>query len=57
MTKKFLFTTAIALVTSIITYSQANAEAQIIIDPVTKTITVTGITLNTGIQTTGIIQT
>ncbi|MDD3262911.1 MAG: hypothetical protein PHR61_03610 [Candidatus Absconditabacteria bacterium] len=57
MTKKFLFTTAIALVTLIITYTQANAEAQIIIDPVTKTITITGITLNTGIQTTGTIQT
>jgi len=57
MTKKILFTTAIALVTLGITHNIVNAEAQIIIDPVTKTIIITGMTLNTGATTTGTIQT
>ncbi|AHB41564.1 hypothetical protein P148_SR1C00001G0774 [candidate division SR1 bacterium RAAC1_SR1_1] len=53
MTKKFLFATAITLVTLGIMYNSVNAEAQIIIDPITKTITITGINLSTGTQTTG----
>jgi hypothetical protein len=57
MTKKVLFATAIALVTLGIMYNSVNAEAQIIIDPITKTITITGIALNTWVQTTGTIQT
>lgn len=48
MNKKFLLTAAIALVTLGITYNSVHAEAQIIIDPVTKTITITGINLATG---------
>ncbi len=57
MTKKILFATALSLVTLGIAHNIANAEAQIIIDPVTKTITVTWIVLNTWATNTGGIQT
>lgn len=57
MTKKFLITSAIALVTLGITNNIVNAEAQIIIDPITKIITITGMDLFTGTQTTWSIPT
>ncbi len=57
MNKKILFATALTLVSLGITYNIANADAQIIIDPVTKTITITGMALNTGTTTTWTIQT
>ncbi len=57
MNKKILFATALTLVSLGITHNIANADAQIIIDPVTKTITITGMALNTGTTTTGTIQT
>lgn len=52
MNKKILFATAIALVSLGIIYNTVHAEAQIIIDPITKTITITGINLATGTTTT-----
>jgi len=65
MPKKNLLSIAISLGLLAMSYqvaSTTNAEAQIVIDPITKTITITGLslstgTINTGISTTGNINT
>ncbi len=57
MTKKIILAAILTFITLWVIQNKANAEAQIIIDPVTKTITVTWVVLNTWATNTWTIQT